>query len=100
MLKKDIEEAKEVETKKSRSPERKRSRSRSVDGSASGDSKRRKTAERQNKGEGKILYKSKWAVSSEKVPSADSRRVDVSFWRKNVHNTGTSCIRRALQSAF
>ena len=37
------------ESKKSRTPERKRSRSRSVDGSASGDSKRRKTADKQAK---------------------------------------------------
>ena len=37
------------ESKKSRTPERKRSRSRSVDGSASGDSKRRKTSDKQAK---------------------------------------------------
>ena len=66
----DGEEGKETERKRSRSPEKKRSRSRSVDGSFSGDSKRRKTDDKDIREEGR-------SGSSEKEQLRSAKRKNI-----------------------
>ena len=44
-----------------------------------------------NPRQGRQLFRGDWSWNifyGHSLPSADSRRAVVSFWRKNVHNTG------------